>query len=108
VLRIEVSTAGLCLLDLLGLLPFLCQFTVTVLVVNANGNEVIDGTLTATNSRSGAVASAPFQLRVTAGGSSSPQASVTVRFGGACPTGSASATTQPASGTPSNIASFGC
>jgi hypothetical protein len=66
-------------------------------VVNATGQEVVAGTLTATSAVSGRTETASFQVPVTSPGASSPSVRVAVRFFG-CAEGTASATAQTASG----------
>jgi RNA polymerase sigma factor (sigma-70 family) len=80
--------------DLLGL-NVVCTFNVVVQVMNATGQEVVVGTLTATSTVSGRTETVSFQVPVTSPGASSPSARMTVRFFG-CAEGTASASTQPA------------
>jgi hypothetical protein len=74
-------------------------------VVSATGHELVLGTLTASASGSpGETRTVPFQVRVPASGSGRVPVSATFST---CPMGVASATTVPASATPSNSATFG-
>jgi RNA polymerase sigma factor (sigma-70 family) len=91
--------------DLLGL-NVVCTFDVAVQVVNATGQEVVAGTLTATSGVSGRTETVSFQVPVTSPGASSPSVRVAVRFFG-CAEGTASATTQPAGSAAAGATRFG-
>jgi RNA polymerase sigma factor (sigma-70 family) len=82
---------------------YVCRFSISVTMVSANGRELVSGTLTATTS-TGETRTVPFQVAVTPSGTG--RVNVTASFS-TCPIGVASATTVPASATPSNSAPFG-
>ncbi len=85
-----------------------CSFLVAIQVADASGRgDVVQGTLTATDARSGRASSTSFQVTVPSPGSSTVQTGkLSVGFP-RCPQGTATATTVPPSATPGSSVKFG-